>query len=304
MPITGICVSSLPNIGSVGCETKNPFLDPVALILTSSTFSFLTFTAFATETDWRDGIAAGNVIPIQGILEAEDQSEETQYHETTAGKRVFRRLGQYRYMFRFVKTFAVHKKLQSFRNADVKAFIVDSAGNVWGTNPTGTVVKGFSLSMINPEKLTMPTGDGTPAWTTLTLDFLDANEWNKFGEYVNPTSWSVTALEPLVDVDIDQVGVATATSLTVSVMYDNGLDAEGNPSLVGIGGLAFADFTISGTGTLGIAGDFVDNGDGTYDFVTVGLITGDIVNIVTPSNLTDKTGIIVESTGGKDVTVP
>lgn len=303
MAVLSVCTTNLSNLGHGGCATSNPFLDPIALILTNKSFSFPTEADFATSTKWTDGIAAGTVFPLQGITEYEDQSEETQYYESPTGNRVVRRLGKYRFVFRFNKPLEVHKKLQSFRNADLRLFIVDSNGNIWGTNPSTTVVKGFQVALFNPEKLTMPGADGTPAWTALTIDLYDPQEWNEYGVYVNPSTWNPTDLQALVDVHLEQVGTATATSLTVGVYYYDGFTSAGAINKVGISGLAFLDFAIVGSGTLGVVGGWADKGDGTYTFTTVGLTTNDDVNLVAPASLADQAGMIVESTGAVDITV-
>jgi hypothetical protein len=307
MAVLSVCTANLSNLGSGGCSTSNPFLDPIALILTNKSFSFSTQANFATEAQWTAGITAGTVFPLQGIVEYEDQSEETQYYESPTGNRVIRRLGKYRFLFRFNKPLTVHRKLQAFRNADLRMFIVDSNGNIWGTNPTGTVVKGFQVSMFNPEKLTMPGADGTPAWTGISVDLYDPQEWNEYGVYVNPTTWNPTDLEALVDVALEQVGTAYAASLTVGVYYYDGYTSAGAVNKIGISGLAFADFTITGTGTLGIVDDFKDNGDGTYFFKTATLTTNDDVDLVAPSALASvvagTAGLIVESTGAVNITV-
>lgn len=307
MAVLSVCTTNLSNLGHGGCATSNPFLDPIALILTNKSFSFSTPTKFATLTEWANGIAAGTVFPLQGITEYEDQSEETQYYESPTGNRVVRRLGKYRFVFRFNKPLEVHKKLQSFRNADLRLFIVDSNGNIWGTNPSGDEVKGFQISLFNPEKLTMPGADGTPAWTALTIDLYDPQEWNQYGVYINnpelPNPWNPTDLQALVDVHLEQVGTASATSLTVGVYYYDGLTSAGADNKVGISGLSFLDFSIAGTGTLGVEGGFKDNADGTYTFVPVALTAGDDVNLVAPASLADKAGMIVESTGAVEITL-
>ena len=240
MAVLSVCTTNPQQSRSRRMCYLQPFFRPDCAYPDQQSFSFPTETDFATSTKWTDGIAAGTVFPLQGITEYEDQSEETQYYESPTGNRVVRRLGKYRFVFRFNKPLEVHKKLQSFRNADLRLFIVDSNGNIWGTNPSTTVVKGFQVALFNPEKLTMPGADGTPAWTALTIDLYDPQEWNEYGVYVNPSTWNPTDLQALVDVHLEQVGTATATSLTVGVYYYDGFTSAGAINKVGISGLAFA----------------------------------------------------------------
>lgn len=306
--LTSVCTTNLTNLGSGGCATANPFIDPIAIILTNSSFSFTAPSNFATQADWTAGITAGTVFPLQGIVEYEDQSEETQYYESPTGNRVVRRLGKYRFTFRFNKPFAVHKKLQSFRNANVKMFIVDSEGNIWGTKPTGTVgtaaatgaVQGFTVSLFNPEKLSMPGADGTPAWSAVAVDLYDPQEWNEYGIYCNPT-WNPSDLEPLTDVVLTQVSAST-TAAVIGVYYQDQYTSAGAVNSIGIAGLVSADFEYSATGVIT---SFLDNGNGTYTFGAASgtpFASSATFGLVVPSALADKTGLIVEQYGD-DVTL-
>lgn len=299
--ISSVCTTNLSNLGSGGCATANPFIDPIAIILTNSSFTFAAPSNFATQSDWIAGITAGTVFPLQGIVEYEDQSEETQYYESPTGNRVVRRLGKYRFTFRFNKPFAVHKKLQSFRNANVKMFIVDSEGNIWGTKPTGTVgtaaatgaVQGFTVSLFNPEKLSMPGADGTPAWSAVAVDLYDPQEWNEYGIYANPT-WNPTDLEPLTDVILAQVGETSATEFKISVSYQDQYTSAGAVNNIGISGLVVADFAYTKSGS-GAITSVTDNADGTYTFAGTAFAGTDTVTLVAPASLTDKTGLLIEA---------
>jgi len=98
--ITKVCSSSLYNIGSLDCNNSNPFLDTVSLFL-SVGHEFATFADFADKEKWEAAIKAGTIIPLHGVVEIEDQSEEPRYYEAPSGVRIPRGLGKYRHTYLF-----------------------------------------------------------------------------------------------------------------------------------------------------------------------------------------------------------
>jgi hypothetical protein len=295
MAIQKVCSSLLYNIGSLDCNKNNPFLDAVALIFTLDDFEFDTFADFATEAEWTDGVKAGNIFPLPGIVEVEDQSEESQYYEAPSGQRIPRRLGKYRHIYRYNLPFEVHKALQSFRSANVRVFIVDDAGNISGYSPDGTKVKGFSLSNLNPEKMTSAGQDNTPAWSPIVVDQQDAKQWNELGVFINP-AWDAASLLALTDVELSVVS-ASATEIVIKVAYNAGLSADGSVSFVGVAGILEADFSFTTTSPTSM----VDNGNGTYTFTGTSMASGS-VDLVAPSSMA-STGAPIKSTGPAVITI-
>lgn len=272
MIIQKVCADALGNIGSLACTKSNPFVDAVSLLITTSDFEFATKASFATQADHIIAIKAGKMFPLHEIVELEDQSEDSKYYESPNGIRIPRGLGKYRYIYMFNKGLEVHKALQSFRNANLRVFIVDDAGNISGYSPDGTKVVGFTVSMFNPEKMTAPKQDNTPAWSPVVVDLADAKEWNEKGIFVNPT-WSPTTLEPVSDVEIT-VLTHTATLVVLRVGYYNGLQSDGSDDVIGVAGIVQGDFLFTTTAPTGAA--MVDNGDGTYNFPGVGMTSGSV----------------------------
>ena len=270
--IQKVCADALGNIGSLACSKNNPFVDAVSLLITTSDFEFATKTSFATKADHDTAIKAGKMFPLHGIVEFEDQSEESKYYESPSGVRIPRGLGKYRYVYLYNKGLEVHKALQSFRNANLRVFIVDDAGNICGYSPDGIKVVGFTVGMLNPEKMRSAMQDNTPAWSPVVVDLADAKEWNEKGIFVVP-GWSAVSLEAVADVEISVVSAA-ATLLVLRVAYYEGLESDGSDLLVGAAGILQEDFVF--TTTAPTAAAMVDNADGTYNFLGVAMVSGSV----------------------------
>lgn len=296
MGITTSCVTDFANLGSQDCDKNNPFLDLVSLIFTKDDFEFATRADFADQTKWDAGIRAKAVFPLHDIVEMEDQSEDSQYYESPTGSRIPRRLGKYRHTYKFNKGLEEHKAIQTMRNAKLRVFTVDSAGNVNGYSPDGIKVQGMSIGMINPEKMTTPMQDNTPAWTPIAVDLRDAKQWNEKGISLAP-SWYATELAAVSDVELSVI-TKTAILIVLKVAYYAGLNNDGSDNLIGIAGILEDDFVFTDTAPT----SYVDNGDGTYDFIGVGMTSGS-VTLKTPA-LATTTGDPIESTGPAVITIP
>lgn len=303
--VRGICVTTsdnvgLENIGRTGCDKYNPFRSIAGVIFTTSDFQFEDAEAMAVKANWVTGIKSGSVIPLMDLNTYTDESLEPTYNESERQKRTFTRQGDYRHMYSWNLPFDVHKKFQSFRNANVRVFLVDEGGMIFGTN-TGTALQGFSISMINPLKMNfMAAGADTPSLSSVAVDYNDESEWNKYGVAIAP-SWSTSDLEPLVDVSLEVVGTPSATSVVVRVYSTPGYANDGTVAKRAIAGIVQADFTVSlGAGTVT---SITDNEDGTYTIAGTSLATG-TVDLVAPTAATSDFGsLIFISTGAVAVTI-
>lgn len=290
--ITKTCANELAAIGALSCTKNNPFLDVVTLLIVKAGFKFDTFADFADVDKYTNAAKAKTMFPIHEIFEIDDNSEESLYYESPTGKRVPRRLGAYRHVYKFNKSLTVHKALQTFRNANVDFFTVDSAGNINGYSPDGITVRGFSISMFNPEKMTSAMQDNTPAWTPIVVDQLDAKQWNEKGITVKP-GWLIGDVQPLSSVAIKVISSAAGTA-TIRVAYIDGLESDGSENAVGISGIVQGDFIF--TGAAPTAAAMVDNGDGTYTFPGATMNTGTVD--LKKATLAATTGDPIENFGG------
>jgi hypothetical protein len=297
--VAAVCSSQLENLGRGGCIKSNPFAALTGIIMTTEAFQFDTAETFATQANYIAGIKAGTVIPMLNLWDYEDQSVEPTMAESGRQKRKVTRQGDYRFNFMWDLPFDVHKKLQSFRNASIRVFLVDEAGHVYGTQ-VGATAKGFSTSMVNPNKMTlMPSGSDAPALTSLTIDFNNQKEWNEDGVYVDPT-WDVEALVPLTDVTLEIVGSPTTSLVVVRVYKTPGLTSAGVVSKIGISGIVQADFDVD----FGTATSMTDNGDGTYSFASTAAFSTGAVNLVAPSAMASVFDeLYIKSTGAATATI-
>lgn len=266
------CANELMNIGSLGCNINNKLSDIVSIILTKDTFFFDTIVDAVDKTKFEDYIRSKDIIPIHDVFEMDDQSEEAQYYESPTGLRIPGRLGKNRLVFRFNKPLEVHKALQSYRGKKFRMMLLDSSNNLIGYSPDGVKFGGLKLSMFNPEKLMMPGQDNTPAWSSVVVDIKDPKELNEKGYALNP-GFFVTDLLPVSTVEISVVS-AIATKVVLRVGYFDGFASDGAEELVGVSGILQTDFVF--TTTIPTVAAMIDNGDGTYDFPGVGMVSGSV----------------------------
>jgi hypothetical protein len=297
MTVAKVISASYGNLGIKGTRQDNEMTAIDGLILTTSDFAD-TIANLALEDTWTDGIKEGSVMPLVGLDSYEDQSSEDAMYDSPLGRRKLLKRGKTRYMFQFDVPFAVHRTLMTdFNNADLRMFIVRD-GKICFYNASGTG-KGFTTSMLNIGKMReVPADSATPGLTPVYIDLSNYQEWDKFGEFLEP-SWNVNGLEPLVDATIEQVS-ASATAIVVKVYSEDGYDSDGAVKEVAIKGIVCMvdgdnDFvyTADGSGTLtGIT----DNADGTYTFEGTGFANDDTITVKTPSNM-DSSGLLVNVSG-------
>ena len=272
--------------GGKYCSTESFFGEPIGLALCASSFSF-TAANFLLQTAWDDAIDAGTILPIMDMKDFTDESTEQRVHDYPNEQQTFLAHGKYRFTAMFNKNQKQKIALQTLNNANWAIYIIYSNGVRGRTDDSGVTVKGIPLSMFNIGKETLKTMDA-PAMIPVKCSVKNYKHLNEF-DYTMPVSWAYE-IDGLTEVDLSLGGVTpTAIALTIGVYTTIGTQTYG------ITGLAFADFAITGTGTLGVEGNFVDVGDGTYTFVTVGLINTDSVNLVSPSSIVDNTLHVVSS---------
>jgi len=150
--ITQLCVTTFNNTGNPVCYEKTELGVPVSLLITTDTFEFSTFSAFLLEAGYTTAIKAGTMLPVPGIQEFEDLSEDEEITDSALGGQSLTRLGNYRGNYYFNKNLCSAQALEGFTNKRARFFIVDSNNNVLGYSPDGTVVKGFSIDLLLARK--------------------------------------------------------------------------------------------------------------------------------------------------------
>ena len=294
-----ICSTTFGNPG-VKCDKGDIRGVPVGLIFTTKTFSFGSFTDFADEAEWKTAIKEKNIFPISGILEFDDNTEETTYYTSPLGIKKFIRDGKYDLTFRFDAGLQQNKEMQKFSGAKIRAFILDSNGYVWGYSDDNTTVQGFSIANLKFENQKVTTADA-PGWTPCSITFANPREWNDYGVLLQP-DFVVADLSSLSVVNISVVGTPSSTSLNIYVGAKTGVyDGTGAEVLIPIAGIASADFTVvkASDGTSQSV-TFTSVGDGNYTGVGTGLVTG-TVNLKAAT--AQSNDFLIESSGAASFTI-
>jgi len=279
------------NTGSKYCTTKAIFGDPEGIILAKDGFS-MSAADFLDKDKWYEAINAGNIFPIMDLKAFLVNPTEVKYQEYDNDKRSFIKHGVYRFSVEFNKNQEQKKQLQSFMGFTQKFFFVYANDVIRGRSiDGGTNVEGIRISELVVDKERLSTTSES-SMIPIHVDVKNYKDLNGF-DYAMEVDWDVTELDGLTEVDLEQVGTASATELTISI-YGT-VYGKSYP----ITGTVLDDFSITGTGTLD---SVVDNGDGTYTFATTGLITTDIVDLDAPADMTTQ-NLLIKSSGAVTVTV-
>lgn len=311
MDVQKITGTSYTSMGTGGTKKDNSAVAINGIILTTSEFSFLTVAEMADVDKWKDGIKQKKVFPFFGLDSYEDQSTEAKIYESALERRKLTRLGKKRFVFNFDLPLDVHRAMQTFRNGDLRVYLVEEDGKIrfYNTKDTGAaghpIVKGFTTSLVNPAKMEEVPADGSkPALSKLYIDLENYREWDESGDQFYP-SWEASDLEPLVPVTLKQIS-ATADSIKIHVGSADGYVSEtGLAKYVSIKGIVPADIVVkTAAGEVVATGAVVDNSDGTYTIpkAATAFVTGDLVSIKSASEMV-STGLLIDMVEALQVTV-
>jgi hypothetical protein len=288
------CSNTTGNPGMQYCTTDNILVDPIGIILATETLSFVA-ADFLLQDKMDDAVEARTAFPIMGLKDFVDNSTDTNYHDYNDETQKFIRQGKYRFQVMFEVNECVKKELQNFNGFNGRVFFVyegtDKGVLRGSTTDAGVTVKGARIQQMVVVKETMPAKDGAPAMVTININLKTYKDLNAY-DHARPVDYDVWELDSLTEVDLTQVGAASATEVVIGV--NSTCYGVTNP----ITGLVIADFAITGTGTLST---LTDNADGTYTIVTIGLITTDTITLVAPAALSDSQKIL--SSGPVEITV-
>jgi len=270
------CTSVSPNVGTFYGLKNSGLGSPIGIILTKKGYT-MTAANFALYAQHVVGVKARSEFPIK-IKEFIDNSTDPTYVDYDDETRELTRQGKYRFTVSALVNPCLKKELMKFRGYDGLVWLVYDNNVVLGTSDdSGVNVRALTLSMINVQKLKLPTSDGTSKiLVSIDLDLDDESELS-LRSYQAEMAWNVRTLDGLTPVTIDQFGTATATSIVVDVFSD----CDGGCELP-ITNLVTADFAISGAGSLTSA---TESGtiDGRYTLVTVGATDSTVISLVDPT---------------------
>lgn len=145
--------------------------------------------------------------------------------------------GQYRQKFHISKNLCAHKAMYS-HNAinEGRVFLLDVANQLFGTLDSDGNIRGFSLALLNVEKLMFSDGTNSSK-SPIFIALGDNEEIDENGVLIDGSS--INQLEPLTDVEITIVGSVLSTGFTVEVKNA----CDGTP----VAGLLLADFILYAT---------------------------------------------------------
>lgn len=236
------CINSIPGIGET-CQQVAPLTIKTGLFFTSPDFKFSTLQNFVTESQWTTGIAAGQIYPVQGVIEEENQNFEDSVMETSTGRKVFLFEGIRGRMFKVLLPLEQHKKLREYSFKNWRVFYADANNNIIGCSDDGTTVKGFRLGFCRVTKMDNPSAD-MGATTGIQIQERNIEEFDKYGVYANPT-WLASDIQGILSVDLTAGAVGTNT-FTAQVAYIDGseITSAGAKKSTPVSGLVTANFQI------------------------------------------------------------
>lgn len=280
-----VCLNN-KGIGNT-CKAFSEITAIKSLFLTTPDFAFTDATDFADRDAWNAYIAAGSIIPLQGVREQENQDFEDPVIETANGEKIQTFEGQRGNLYRLLYPLDQHKlvRLMNYRNFNlIKG---DRNNNIRATLlDDDTQIAGFKLSFFKVWKMVDPDAENAP-YTLIQLQEDDPNEWDNRGRYLTPT-WLVSRLEGVLQVVTVQAGAIAAGAFTVNVNYvDQGYyNSDGSANSHAISGLVAANFQLydQTDALLTSPGEYTVTEDaneaGKYDFTTTPSITGGKIKVI------------------------
>lgn len=200
---------------------------PTRAFLTTDDFEFATITAAKTESEWVDGITEESILPIPDILEYTDNSEDDTYWVSPVNSVAkFIREGKTDNRIMCLFEPGLYRRLRGLNGKKMRLFYADGAGNVMGTSPDNTVIKGVSLGTLRVEKWIHSTGDN-PTFIPIRFVMDSGIERNDQVAMFNVT-WNINSLNGIQPLSLTVVGTPSSTSVVVDIEgTDDGVALEG-----------------------------------------------------------------------------
>lgn len=197
---------------SFPCLNRNFLSGITAIFLVKTSFSFTDEDDFGSQTTWRQAIIDKDIIPLYDVKNVNDESSDEQYTKSkfNYSYRSADAIKKFTLLYLFDLYF--HTRLQEYAGTDYDIIFADTNNNLYATTPDGTTVKGLTTTMIDTRS--MKIGSAQPAWSPLTVELYDANEWDVYGKSIKPT-WNIKKND-IVFVTFSDVS-GTSDSLTFTL---------------------------------------------------------------------------------------
>ncbi len=207
------------NLGLVNCNEYPGLIN--GMIETNSDFAIPAATVASGSAAVQAYLQAALLDPIASRIfywpqfaSFENISEEPIYQDSPLRYRKVRD-GNYRFRFGISENLCLHKSMFTHRRTNGRVFFTDQNGYLIGTELSNGDFAGFSIAMLNTEK--MKFSDGSVATESPILVALSNNiELDKNGSMFDASAF-INELYRIVDVELTIVGTPSATTIVVDV---------------------------------------------------------------------------------------
>lgn len=260
----------------------------------SDGFQFDSVTAFKTVQEWKDAIAAKNLVPLFPVYELADASTEDTKFESGNFSKITAK-GVEKITFECYLSVCAYSALKSYENSGKygELYEYNEDGDYSGIFAAdGVKVKGRKIKSLTVTRI-RATKDKVP-YVKGEITFADKDD--VLNAVIVKSDLSETDLEGIFDVALTQVGTASATS----IKFKATAGCAGGGSTVT--SLVLADLAVAeADGTAVTPGSLVPaDADGVYELVGTGFATGHTISL---DGVVVQTAIMYESPEALTVTV-
>lgn len=182
----------------------------------------------------------GNLVVLKGVDTPTDQSSDDTIDESEDGIKQVANEGRYEFLFQFQNGLYFHaalSALDSFRVWD--ATLVDSQGNILGTRSSAGNLKGFTIGMLQGQRLQFPTS-AVGQREGIVMQWLNRSELDR--DYVYIQNQQIAPFDPTGLDGINEIILsfgAVPTNLGTTITIDAVRAQDG---AVFTGGVDYTDF--------------------------------------------------------------
>jgi len=280
------CGNNLAGIAEL-CVKKYPVTVYKSMLLLAPGFTIPTLNDLADYATMVGYVAAGNIYPIQGLVNATPEDTEGNTEETSTQEKIHNYDGLRGSMYDVTLPLESHKIARTYNDINWTIIYVDRNGTIICSKNDDGTYQGVSTNLFQVKPLPTPSAEGSTK-TMIQVQEADIDDIDKNGWYLNPT-WNAKKLYGPLLVQISSTAVASFEWVsTVLYQSDGRADSDGNPeSETAIAsGLLAADFVVidQDGATLASATDYTvtESTAGVYAFnATVGAMTSGTIQVKT-----------------------
>lgn len=223
---------------------------------------FATIASLKTLADWKSDRDLKRIIPLFEIEELASADTEDTYFD--GNSKYLTKTGAKIRTFNSFLGLCSHNALKSYSGKKMKIYEFTDKQEIKAISVDGTKVKGQTVTITVGKRV--DAANDKPAYTPVTLEYEDYNEFEDNGVIVKPT-WSHIELDGIFDVSLELVS-ASATQIKFTV---NG-GCAGDDFITS---LEDGDVTLKDAGGSAVAHTFVvADANGVYTLTGTGFVNG------------------------------